>query len=40
MIDMNSKEIPIDSNLSKFGKIFNFELNPDLMSIASTFLWI
>jgi len=38
MIDINRKEIPIDSNLSKFGKIFNFELNPDLMSIASTFL--
>ena len=38
MIDMNRKEIPIDSNLSKFGKIFNFRLNLDSMKIASNFL--
>lgn len=38
MIDISRKEIPIDSNLSKFGKIFNFRLNMDLMSAASSFL--
>lgn len=38
MIDINRKEIPIGSNLSKFGKIFNFRLEPQLMSTASEFL--
>lgn len=38
MIDIDRKEIPIDSNLSKFGKVFNFRLNMNSMPIASTFL--
>lgn len=38
MIDISRKEIPIDSNLPKFGKIFNFRLNMDVMPTASSFL--
>lgn len=38
MIDMSRKEIQIDSNLTKFGKIFNFKLEPHLMAGASIFL--
>lgn len=38
MIDMSRKEIQIDCNLAKLGKIFNFRLEPHLMEAAVGFL--
>lgn len=38
MIDMNRKEIVIDSNLPKLGKIFNFGSDLNSLTIASNFL--
>lgn len=38
MIDMNRKEIAIDSNLSKLGYIYNFQMSPNLMNLSVNFL--